>query len=346
MLEAGATAGAPYVGAAVAVGSTSVHFTAALLDPAGLRVVGDASAFLNLGWIVDREGGLPPKVRADLVDVLLEYRQQAIALGAADLTFVATEPLRRASNAVEVAGAVLEATGEPLRVLTHDEEGLLALLAVSGGAFPERPLLVVDVGGGSTEFVLAGPDLPPVTASASVGAARLTVAVVESDPPTPAELEALRTRARDAVARVDLEHENLRVSRDGRVVRFPVRREQHVAEAVFVGGTATNLIRIVPAAAGDGVLTHRRLLAAYRTLGRMPTEAVAGRFAVTPLRARILPGGAAIVEAVMARYGLKSARVTPLSLREGVILLVARTGAAWRERLSELLAGGSGESGS
>ena len=332
---------APYVGAAVAVGSTSVHFTAARLDPTGLQVVGDASAFLSLGWVVDREGGLPSQVRTDLVDVLLEYKAQASALGAASLTLVATEPLRRASNAAEVADAVREATGEPLHVLTHDEEGLLALLAVTGGDPPVRPLLLVDVGGGSTEFVVAGNGGQAATGSLNLGAARLTVALVESDPPTPHEIEALRTRAGEAVGRVELQRiEGNRRPAGGRVVRFPARPPDRVDAAVFVGGTATNLTRIVPAATGDGVLTHRRLLSAYRTLGRMPAAEIAGRFGVTPLRARILPGGAAIVEAVMARYGVARAQVSQLSLREGVILVVARAGAAWRERLPELLGGG------
>ena len=88
------------------------------------------------------------------------YAATARALGAATITFMGTEPIRRAGDAARIVAEVEAATGVPLHVLTHEEEAYLTLIGVTAGRPVEHETLVVDIGGGSSEFcaVAAGGD--------------------------------------------------------------------------------------------------------------------------------------------------------------------------------------------
>jgi exopolyphosphatase/guanosine-5'-triphosphate,3'-diphosphate pyrophosphatase len=306
-------------GAAVAVGSTSVHFTAAAVTARGLRRLADESVLLELGSAMDVHGDIPAPTVGQLIATLQRFTTLAAELGVGDVTFVGTEPLRRAANGPAVAATVRAATGRPLHLLTHEEEALLSLYGVLRGRLPALDTLVVDIGGGSSEYVLARREGPPAIHVVRTGAARLTEAVVRHDPPTRDEFAALRAEARR---------------------RLAAAAEMHPRRAVLVGGTATNLLRVVAEGRALRTLNRRRLALAVGALEREPAAALAQRCALRPQRARILAGGAALVEAFLERYGLSSAVVSQASIREGTILAVARAGDAWREQLAGLVASG------
>ena len=313
--------GSPRIGASVAIGSTSVHLTAAVLSRGGLRVVADESVLLGLGRVVEAHGGIEGEARRALVGTLALFREAAMRLGATDLTIVATEPLRRAGNHLALRDEILAATGRPVHVLSHEEEAWLALFGVLRGRRPAVETLVVDIGGGSTEYVVARREGPPAAFGLRVGAAGLTHAVVRHDPPTEDEIATLREEARRRVAAAE---------------------DVAPRRAILVGGTATNLLRIVPEAGARGVIDARVLGEAFAVLRGETAASLAERCIIRVERARILPGGAAIVEAMLARYGLRAGRVSEASVREGVILAVARAGDAWRERLQALVGGRAG----
>jgi len=176
---------------------------------------------------------------------------------------------------------------------------------------------VVDIGGGSADFVLAGPGHAPIAGGIPTGALRLTAAVGH-DPPTAEEIAVLRADARRHLAPAP---------------------DAAPAEAIFVGGTAQNLVRIIPAAGLDQMLTRRRLAGAFATLLREPAEETAARFGISVARARILPGGTALVEAFLARYRLDRAHVSNASIRDGVMFAVVYAGAGWLDRLPEIASG-------
>ena len=102
-----------------------------------------------------------------------------------------------------------------------------------------------------------------------------------------------------------------------------------VPRAIFVGGTATNLARL-------GRLSRAALAEDRRTLAKMTSAQVIEHFAVRPQRARQLPAGAAIVDALLERLGLDGATTAETSLRDGAIIAAARFGEQWPDRLSEL----------
>jgi exopolyphosphatase/pppGpp-phosphohydrolase len=108
---------------------------------------------------------------------------------------------------------------------------------------------------------------------------------------------------------------------------------------VLVGGPASNLLKVVP-----GGLTSRRLRsgdldAAFRLAAAESSGVIAARHVLRPARARILAAGAAIVEAIMDRYGVAEVRVADGGIREGTVLAVAHAGASWRDRLENLAHG-------
>jgi exopolyphosphatase/guanosine-5'-triphosphate,3'-diphosphate pyrophosphatase len=301
----------------VDLGSNSVHLLVASVAGHQLTPLLDESVFLGLGTAVAARGILGRDASGELCTVLGGYAERARALGATAITFIGTEPIRRAADAALIVHAVTAATGVPLHVLSHEEEAFLTIVGVTEGRPVMHETLVVDIGGGSSEFCLVDPATPPRAAGLRLGSARLTDQYVDHDPPERDELEAMYAAALAAV----------RSAPPGRP-----------AEIVAVGGTASNLRKVVPIAP-DGVITSAQLAEAMRLLGSITAAQAIERYAFNPLRARILPAGAAILAAILERYGVPAVRVSDAGIREGTILAVAHAGPAWRDHLVDLAHG-------
>jgi exopolyphosphatase/guanosine-5'-triphosphate,3'-diphosphate pyrophosphatase len=212
----------------------------------------------------------------------------------------------------------VEGIGLALHVLTHREEALLALVGATDARRVVAPTLVVDLGGGSTEIVRVEPGVPPVTTGVSLGTAGLTARFAMGDPPIRDEVRAMIEAARGVVS-------------SARGGEPPV--------VVAVGGTAENLLRVAPAGMDGGVLTRDSLAAALERLGAEPAAAAAARYGVRPLRARLLPAGAAILLACLDAWRVDHVRVSANGLREGALLAVGAAGLGWRDRLPALARG-------
>jgi exopolyphosphatase / guanosine-5'-triphosphate,3'-diphosphate pyrophosphatase len=310
-----------HVGAVVDLGSTSVHHLVAAFDGHRLEVLVDESTFLGLGSAADERGYLGAAGREELVDTLAGYAWTARSHGATAVTFIATEPLRRLADAARIVAEVDAGTGVHVHVLSHDDEALLTLLGVTGGARVERDLLVVDIGGGSTELAFVGPDRPAETVGLKLGAAALTRRFVASPPPRRGELAEIRTAATEALADAP--------------AWIP-------SDVVVVGGTSTNLARVTDADVPLDVISAADLDDLDRRLSRQSPDELAARYGIRPARASILPAGAAIVRAVMGRFRVGQVHVLDAGIREGALLAVARAGPAWRDRLEPLAHGWAG----
>ncbi|MGZ8515006.1 MAG: Ppx/GppA phosphatase family protein, partial [Candidatus Limnocylindrales bacterium] len=136
---------AALVGASVDLGSTSVHLLVAEIDGHRLTPIVDESVFLGLGAAVAERGYLGATALAELVETLVGYADTARRLGARDVTFVGTEPIRRAADAGRIVADVVAACGAPLHVLTHEEEAFATLIGVTEGMPVTHETLVVDV---------------------------------------------------------------------------------------------------------------------------------------------------------------------------------------------------------
>lgn len=276
----------------------------------------DTSDLLGLGDTVDLHGEIPADVRGRVIDVLRTYIKTADRSHAERLTLVGTEPLRRARNSQVLGDEIWEATGLPLRVLTAREEAILTFIGVTRGRPPDSPLIVVDIGGGSTEISRWMPGQALRVDNIPIGSSRLSNAIVEHDPPTEGELDRLFSAAAEAT-------NSLKQS------LASGRSESGGGHAIFVGGTATNVARL-------GRLTRDALAEDRRTLARLPVAAVSARFNVRPQRARQLAAGVAIVDVLLDVYRLNSAEVSDASLRDGTIISAARYGDGWGHSIDEL----------
>jgi exopolyphosphatase / guanosine-5'-triphosphate,3'-diphosphate pyrophosphatase len=273
--------------------------------------------FLGLGSAVADRGLLGRDARVDLVSALVRYAARARDLGAASPIFLGTEPIRRATDAAAIVHEVTAATSVPLHVLSHEEEAYLTIIGVTAGQPVTHSTLVVDIGGGSSEFCLVDSTGAPRAAGLRLGSARLTDRYVAHDPPRSDEIQAMYAAALDIVAHAP---------------------SASPAEIVAVGGTASNLLKVVPAAP-DSVLTAEGIAGVLQLLGSMPAARAIERFGLNPVRARILPAGAAILAAVLERYVVPEVRVSQAGIREGAVLAAAHAGPAWRDQLVKLAHG-------
>jgi exopolyphosphatase/pppGpp-phosphohydrolase len=308
------------IGAAVDIGSNSVHLLVALTGPGWVETLRDTSELLGLGDTVDQHGGVPATARHHLVETLKTYVETAQRSHADRLTLIGTEPLRRADNVNELATEIRDGTGLELRVLTEREEAILTFVGVTRGEMPDAPLIAVDIGGGSTEVSTWRPGQPLVVDSLPFGSARLTAAMVASDPPTGDELDKLFRATADVAA--GLVTTTVRAGDEN--------RDGHVTRAIFVGGTATNVGRL-------GRLTREAIAEDRKTLTVLTAAQVSARYNVKPRRARQLGAGIAIVDALLDRFGLDGADVSDASLRDGAIIAAIRYGDRWPEMIEELV---------
>jgi exopolyphosphatase / guanosine-5'-triphosphate,3'-diphosphate pyrophosphatase len=297
--------------AAIDVGSTSVHLLVADVEGHVLEPVVDESAFAGLGEAVEARPVLGAERIRELRDLLAVATARAISLDAGAVVVVGTAPLRRAADAARAVAAA----AVPLHVLTEREEALLTLIGASGGRRPVDRVAVVDIGGGSTEIVEVARDEPPAVTAVDIGAARLTGRRAPADPPTRADLRAMRADARAAV----------------QGIAPPVAAVRVLA----VGGTSDNLAKLI----GSPRLTRLDLIGTLDRLATVRSAELAAVVGLRPQRARLLPAGAAILLALLERWGAEEVQVARGGLREGVVLAVEQAGRGWRDRLPALASG-------
>lgn len=313
------------IGSAIDVGSNSVHLLVTELGGDAPRVLRDESMLLGLGAMVDLEGFIPEHGAAAALEALIEYVEMADDEGADWIILLGTEPLRRASNRSHFCDSVEEATGRPLHVLSHEEEAMLTVLGVLGGADIEEPLLVLDIGGGSSEIVLLEPGADPVVGVMPIGSARLTAQHVEDDPPTPDEVAALRAEAHHLLS--------------GMPVGHPQR-------GIVVGGSGTNLVRLTSQDQDEDeeqtasvLIDKARAAQAIEIVMSAPSHELVEEYGLRERRIVQMAAGASLIEATLDCYNLERLEASDASLREGVLIARTLSGAAWRHDLTELVSG-------
>jgi exopolyphosphatase/guanosine-5'-triphosphate,3'-diphosphate pyrophosphatase len=311
------SASAP-VGASVDLGSNSVHLLVAAIDRYDLRPLADMSAFLGLGAAVDDRAHLGAAKRGELVATLVDYAATARTHGAARITFMGTEPIRRAADGARIVAEVERASGIPLHVLTHEEEAYLTMIGVTGGRPVIHETLVVDIGGGSSEFCAVAPGRRARAAGLRLGSNRLSARFARTDPVTREAFDAMVKGADEIVASA-----------------LP----SDPSDLFLVGGTASNLLKVTEGGSADRVLTSARLSEGIRAVLSQPAASLTERYLVNPKRGPLLAAGAAIVDALMRRYVVDRVRVSEAGMREGAVLVAAHAGRAWRDRLPDLAHG-------
>ncbi len=313
------------IAAAIDVGSNSVHLLLTELEGDPPVVLRDESVLLGLGAMVDMAGRISDEGAAAAIEALVDYVEAAEEEGAESITLLGTEPLRRASNRSHFCEAVEKATGLPLLVLSHEEEALLTVIGVLDGEPVEEPLLVLDIGGGSSEIVLLEPGADPVVGVMPIGSARLTAQHVEDDPPTADEIAALRLESHHLLSGMPAGHPK---------------------SGIIVGGSGTNLVRLTSDEEDEdeevidgGLIDRERTARAIDIVMAHPAAELVKMYGLRERRVLQMAAGASLIEATLDCYNLEHLEASDASLREGVIIAREEAGDDWREELTALVAG-------
>ena len=260
---------------------------------------------------------------ASTVLAVAKFAATAREWQAVSLRVIATSAARDAVNSEELLSAIQTASGLSVEIISGEQEADWAFQGVTTDPdLAQQPLLLLDVGGGSTEFILGHGAHQDFRHSFPLGTVRLLEKKPPSDPPTPAELAACRTWLREFLrdeVRPQLEGE-LRQER-----KFdPAHRRVHL---VGTGGTTAILARIE---AGMADYDRARIEATRLKLDRVQWQTqrlwslpLAERREIVGLpkdRADVLLAGVAIYEAVMEEFGFAELRVSTRGLRFAAVM--------------------------
>lgn len=284
----------------------------------GYRPIFAAQEITRLGQDLLPDRILKPEPVRRTLAALSRFHQAAASRGAARIAVVGTSALREAENRQAFLARARREIGLTVRVVSGEEEARLTLLGVRTALSIGRGrLLLMDIGGGSTEFVLAdGPDVLG-TASTGLGAVKLTEAHLRSDPPRPGELAALR----DAVA--------ARIASLRRQELARLGRDAPPQSTTFVGtaGTATSLAAIDlaldpydPERVNGHRLTRQRIEALARHLTALPLVRRRRIPGLEPGRADVIVAGTLVCLGAMDGLGFPAITVSDGGLREGILL--------------------------
>ncbi|MFN8174277.1 MAG: Ppx/GppA phosphatase family protein [Solirubrobacteraceae bacterium] len=272
------------------------------------------STVTRLGQGVDRTGRLDPGAMERVERVLDGYRAEADALGAEATTGVMTSAVREAANGAEFVRRVRGRHGFAVRAIPGEEEARLTYRgAIDGRAGDDGRVVVIDVGGGSTEVVVGSGERVAFHVSTPAGVVRLSERHLRGDPPSAAELSALEA---DVSSILD--------------ATLPADVRDAAGQAIGVAGTATSLASIDQAlepydpARVDGY--EVTLAACERILGRLARMTEERRRAVPglhPDRAPTILAGAVILPAVVRAFGLDRFEASESDILRGEALRYA-----------------------
>lgn len=295
----------PRVLGAIDVGTNAARLKLAhLYSPGKLVPFYKLRAGIRPGEGVYATGEMQPPVVERLVATLRTFMGVCAEHGAT-VRAVATSSLRSARNAAEVQARVLAEAHVHLEVIPGSEEARLICLGVLNGRPPTERSLVVDIGGGSTEVILAAGDSPLEVWSLPLGTVRLTELYGTARRVEPKRLARLRERAR-SVVREELGH---------------LTSEALPTGAYGSSGTIKALAGYV-GPRRSSVLDCALLGTAVEELAAMKMRQRRKRF--PPGRADIIVAGAAILEALSGYLGLRTVTAVEAGLRDGLLVHLAR----------------------
>jgi exopolyphosphatase / guanosine-5'-triphosphate,3'-diphosphate pyrophosphatase len=296
--------------AALDIGSNSFHLIVAHVSANGrVDILDRAKELVRLGEAL-RSGVITPDIFDRGLDALRALKRIADRHRPDALQAVATSAVREAQNGGEFVRAVRDELGIEVRVIRGQEEAHLIYLGARRALdLAGRRVALFDVGGGSTELILADARECYFTASLKLGVLRLRDEWQSADPPAPREAAALADRVRSAI--------------EPTIARIKAMGFDFVA---LTSGTAFALAGLAGRAAGgqvnggaSRVLSFRALCDVERRLLTLSTAERAKLPGVDPRRADTILPGAILLRAILELAGVDEATLCEPALREGII---------------------------
>jgi exopolyphosphatase/guanosine-5'-triphosphate,3'-diphosphate pyrophosphatase len=295
----------------VDIGTNSTRLLVAEVDGGALTELDRRTTVTRLGEGLEASGRLSDAAMARVSDALAGYREAIDELGAVRVVAVATSAMRDAANGPEFRDEIERRFGLDAHTISGDEEARLTFLGATSGRDAGAATLVIDIGGGSTEFVVGHPGGDPeFHVSTRMGSVRHTERHLHSDPPTAAELAALAADARSIVE-----------------ADVPADVRASVDAGIAVAGTATSLAAIDQQLDPyDPERVHGYRLGSQsceRLLARLAELTVAQRRDVPglhPDRAPTIVAGAVILTESIRSLGLDQVEVSDRDILHGAVL--------------------------
>lgn len=300
--------------AAIDIGSNSVHLVIVNASPGQhLEIIDREKEMIRLGSGTLRFHRFSDETIDRAVEVLHRYKHLAEANGVEVIIATATAAVREALNADEFVERVRKEVGLTVEVLPGIEEARLIALAVSEVTeFNGRRALIIDIGGGSTEFIITSGLEPKLLLSLRLGAVRLTEKFITTDPISSSELDKLVSSIRADLTRVVWETTG---------IGFDF--------VIGTSGTALNLVKLINQAGSDAThgfssfansATLDQLKRINRKLAKMSLRERKNVPGLEKKRADIITAGGLLLETILGELGADSITTCDWSLREGVIL--------------------------
>jgi exopolyphosphatase / guanosine-5'-triphosphate,3'-diphosphate pyrophosphatase len=296
--------------AVVDIGTNSTRLLVAEVGADSVDELQRESIVTRLGEGVDATGALGEEPQARVFAALDKYAEAIEHHGADIRTAVMTSAVRDASNGAQFAAAVRDRYGLEGRTLSGDEEARLTFLGATTGRDAADSLLVIDIGGGSTELVVGARGAVEFHVSTQVGVVRHTERHLHSDPPAAGELAALGADARAVIE-----------------AQVPAEVRSRPAGAVAVAGTATSCASIdleLDPYDPEKVEGHRLSAARITELrDRLAALPLAERRDVTgldPNRAPTIVAGTVVLLEALGAFALDAVEVSERDILWGVAL--------------------------
>ena len=301
--------------AGVDIGTLTCRLLIADLAPSGQLIeVRSDRRILRLGEGVDHAKHLSGAAVDRVLQCLKEWRELIDASAVDATAAVATSAVRDAVNRDEFLDRVKRETGFEIELISGEEEARRTLLGIrSGLPVGVTDLLALDIGGGSTEFILDRSGQAPIVRSIDIGVVRLCERVLHHDPPTEDEVR----QAREWVVRE---------------TRAAVAGMHNYQTATFVGtaGTVTSLAAMAqklpayePARIHNYELQLSTIQEVEQTLLSRKKSDRAGLPGLEKGREEVIAAGTIIIRTVMETLGMSRVLVSDLGLREGVLINLA-----------------------
>jgi len=288
---------------------------AEILNAGRLHELFSDRRILRLGQGVDRDRRLAAEAMDRVIATLQEWRKVIDRNEVVACAAVATSAVRDAQNSAEFLDRVKREAGLEVEVITGEEEARRILLGIrSGLAAGVAGILALDIGGGSTEFILDQPGRPPIVRSIDIGVVRLSERILQHDAPTEEEIRQAREwiRKNTASAMTDM---------------------SRAIGLAFVGtaGTITSLAAMaqkLPAYEPACIHNYRLkrdtvMRLEQELLSRTSTERE-GMPGLERGREEVIAAGAVILRTVMEMLEQDEVLVSDFGLREGVVIDLAK----------------------
>lgn len=307
--------------AAVDIGSLTVRLAVAeVLGPGRFRVILHRRGITGLGREVAQTEMLTRADQDRTLNALRGFAREMAAHGVDRAQGVATQAVRQARNGQEFLQTAADELNIPVRLLTPEEEARLTLQGVLSALDPKYlhagPLVVFDVGGGSSEFILVRRDREPVFAGLPLGVLCLSRARPLGDPPRPEKVEDLKRELRRAI-------QNFYQRHFGRSLEKSPLLVGTAGSVTTLAAMAQEMSVYDPQRVNNYILTKAKVAKLADQLASLPEKERALLPGIEPAKAGVMVAGALIIQAILDISGQDHLVTVDAGLLEGVLAQLA-----------------------